>query len=571
MDWGQSFLTLGRALIEPYPSVTDSVERRHGQLVAGLMVLVLPFGYLVAVFPLIYGNFEDVFDSDLLVLLGSSIIWTRAYSWSRSGRAKHAAQLAAWSASAAIITTACLAADHSDVRYLIMPLLFSSVILPVRSTLTLVVFDLLGVALMPVVVPQFKVLAILEFEFSFLLIGAVMILGVNWYRNRLEQDRDQVHGVNTERLRTVLEKMPVMLAAVGEDGTLAVWNEECERVTGYQAAEVIGNPEVTTLLYPDVVAQHKRDHAAQHSYRDWERETRCKDGTMRTIAWSSIAAEQSIAGWKTWGVGVDVTARQRAEGQRLELAIERQRVDVLKQFLDTASHDLRTPLTTLKTTLYLLQRIVESGQVKQHLDVAEQQVDRLVQLLEDMLEALRVDAAVAAQVETLHPLDINVLLGHILAVFGTHAQNKQLDLRFEPEYAALEVFGDARGLRIAMGNIIENAVHFSPPHEPVVVRTFRKADNVVVVVEDRGPGIADKDLPRIFEHFFRADAARQSGTGGAGLGLTVARKIVEAHGGLINVESQEGEGSTFVVQLPLSSGATNQRPVDRTDSAGDGT
>jgi PAS domain S-box-containing protein len=131
---------------------------------------------------------------------------------------------------------------------------------------------------------------------------------------------EQEARLSAIHLRTVAENMPVMLFAMDAEGGILVWNQECERVTGYPAHEIVGNPDALSILYPDknylldllVKWGEKNDN-----FRDWEWDITCHDGSVRTIAWSNISNQFPIPGWATWAVGVDVTERKQAE-QSLE-------------------------------------------------------------------------------------------------------------------------------------------------------------------------------------------------------------------------------------------------------------
>lgn len=141
-----------------------------------------------------------------------------------------------------------------------------------------------------------------------------------------QKAQEELH-VSRERLRTVVEYMPVMLDAFDDEGRVLVWNKECERVTGYSAAEMVGNPDALDLLYPEPgywQAMNAKVAGPGYDFRDVEWTLTCKDGTKKVISWSNISARFSIFGWDTWAVGVDVTGRVEAEralaAQRRQLA-----------------------------------------------------------------------------------------------------------------------------------------------------------------------------------------------------------------------------------------------------------
>jgi len=145
---------------------------------------------------------------------------------------------------------------------------------------------------------------------------------------------------NEERLRLLLESMPVLLNAFDLEGKLTIWNRECERVTGYSAAEALGTPNFSEQLYPDDAYRDRMFaewRQRGNAYRDWLWDVTCKDGSIRTIAWTNISDACPISGFSTWGIGIDVTERQRAEAevQRLNRELER-RVAELNKILDVA-------------------------------------------------------------------------------------------------------------------------------------------------------------------------------------------------------------------------------------------
>jgi two-component system sensor histidine kinase SenX3 len=132
-------------------------------------------------------------------------------------------------------------------------------------------------------------------------------------------------------------------------------------------------------------------------------------------------------------------------------------------------------------------------------------------------------------------------------------------IRVSPEPPEIEIACDRRQMRSALMNLLDNAIKYSGPHQPVEIGAHLVGDRIALVVRDHGIGIPARDRERIFERFYRVDRARSRETGGTGLGLAIVRHIAQAHGGDVTVDSREGEGSTFTIQVPISNGGA--RPV----------
>ena len=146
--------------------------------------------------------------------------------------------------------------------------------------------------------------------------GDIMgLLGIFWDVTEQVQAKEAL-SKSQERLLRVIEHMPVMMDAYDAEGNILVWNRECERVTGYSAEEMIGNPESLAWLYPDAdYRQRMMEEMARRNFefRDWEWQITCKDGHVRTVAWSNVSPQVPIPGWDTWAIGVDVTERVQAQ------------------------------------------------------------------------------------------------------------------------------------------------------------------------------------------------------------------------------------------------------------------
>jgi len=249
----------------------------------------------------------------------------------------------------------------------------------------------------------------------------------------------------------------------------------------------------------------------------------------------------------------DITERKQAEAERLELALARERAELLKEFVDTISHDFKTPLTIINTSLYLLEKATEPEHQRVKVEQIKEQVQHLGKLIQDILTLSRLDTLPDY---TAHAIDINRLLLQVQAHLSALAEERRLTLRLNLDPSIASVWGNGEDLQRVFLNLVENALHYTPSGGTVTIRTFEQANRVTVEVSDTGIGISEADLPHIFEHFYRADQARTVDTRGTGLGLAIVKKIVNRHRGNIEVESRVGQGSTFRVTLPAAPSPT---------------
>jgi signal transduction histidine kinase len=170
----------------------------------------------------------------------------------------------------------------------------------------------------------------------------------------------------------------------------------------------------------------------------------------------------------------------------------------------------------------------------------------MTNLVTALLDLARVDSRLE---QVREPCDLLLIVRNVLTDLQGQAMAHDVDLHFKVEDQPDPVSGDPTQLHQAISNLVDNAIKYSPPGEQVQVALNVHDRNVVVKVRDAGPGIPAKDIPHIFDKFYRVRG--EGSKGGAGLGLTLVRSIAEAHGGWVWVESEQREGSTFTLQLPL--------------------
>jgi signal transduction histidine kinase len=228
---------------------------------------------------------------------------------------------------------------------------------------------------------------------------------------------------------------------------------------------------------------------------------------------------------------------------RLHVALARQR-----QFTGQASHQLRTPLAALIAAIEVARR--RRRTVEEHervLDGLHDDAVRLWRVVEALLFLARAEAE--AGLPDLERVDLAAWAADHLQAWSSH--ERAADLRFEGgDGTPLWTVAHRPLLGQCLDNLLENACKYSGPGTPIIVRAWREPDAVGLEVEDHGCGIADEDLPRVFEPFYRAEQARRLGHAGVGLGLAVARRIAATHGGTITVDNVSGGGCRFVVRLP---------------------
>jgi len=228
-------------------------------------------------------------------------------------------------------------------------------------------------------------------------------------------------------------------------------------------------------------------------------------------------------------------------------ALARER-DALRHFIADASHQLRTPLTALRTFLELLQGpAAEDPEARaSFLAESQAQVDRMAWITQNLLDLSRLEGGLI-QLE-LAPHALADVVRAAVAMFKEAAGRKGVTLRLELPEEPIEGMWDRWRLEMALSNLLDNAVKFTPAGGRITVGARREGATARIWVEDTGPGIAPEDLPHIFERFYRG---RNAPAEGSGLGLAIVRWIAEAHGGQVTVHSRPGQGSRFELLLPL--------------------
>ncbi len=220
------------------------------------------------------------------------------------------------------------------------------------------------------------------------------------------------------------------------------------------------------------------------------------------------------------------------------------------QFVSDASHELKTPLASMKilSESLLSQPDAPPELYREFLSDINSEIDRLSLVINDLLTLVKTDKGTDTLV--IVPVELGELLKKITTTVAPLARNKHITVSYE--YVDVTVPADELRIRQVLTNLIDNAIKYSPENTTVTVTLTQTLSNAVVTVADQGIGISAEHLPHLFERFYRVDKARSRQAGGTGLGLSIVKQIIDQHGGTIEVKSVENKGTTFTVTLPLT-------------------
>ena len=239
-------------------------------------------------------------------------------------------------------------------------------------------------------------------------------------------------------------------------------------------------------------------------------------------------------------VGAVGFTRDVSESRRVE--------SVRRDFVANVSHELKTPIGALGLLAETMAATEDMPVMQQLAERVVREADRLGRIVDDLLDLSTIEAQEAP---TREPLPVRLLVSECVDLVQASANAAGVPLVVGPEPPDIEIFCDARQMRSALVNLLDNAIKYSSAGQVVEFGACAVDDRVAFVVRDHGIGIPSRDLERIFERFYRVDHGRSRNTGGTGLGLSIVRHVATNHQGRVDVESREGEGSTFTLVLPL--------------------
>ena len=378
--------------------------------------------------------------------------------------------------------------------------------------------------------------------------GAAALVNEELYR-AAENERAQ--------LRDIVGHSSDGIYTVGPDRTVKSWNAAMVALTGYQEDEAVGQKCFNLLRARDgdgvdMCAADCPILAAAASGHEEVRD-------------ASVLNKEGLARWIRYAHApiIDVDGDMDADVVVVrDVTRERQTDELKADFVASVSHELRTPLTPIKGFLMTLlreDRDFAQDRRREYYKLMLMQSQRLERLIEDLLEVTRLEAGAGLVDAT--AIDAVDLVRQVVDRFTSEDPDRTVHV-VAPDHAVY-CRGDWMRVDQVLGNLLSNALRYAPPHEPVEVRLVPQGREVVFEVRDWGPGIPIDEQSRIFERFHRVGHYMTREPGGAGLGLYLAKRLVEAMGGRIWVSSRLGHGSVFSFALPVEPSLNAVAPRDR--------
>lgn len=327
------------------------------------------------------------------------------------------------------------------------------------------------------------------------------------------------------RLEAVLKSMDSGVIAVDKNMRVIIINPYAKKIFG---------------IYRDIIGENLMDNIRDFEFQDILK-NRNDDYNEMKIIWPKerdlrIRTADIINGRER--IGTVAVVQDMTDVIKLE--------NIRSQFVANVSHELKTPLTSIKGFAETLKYVDDSETRKKFLNIIDDEADRLTRLISDILTLSDIESKKQQKVER---INVNEVITDVCCLISNSAKEKNINISTAGEKVP-EITGDKDHFKQMMINLVDNAVKYTESGGMVTVGTELQDDNVAIWVQDTGVGISKEHLDRLFERFYRVDKARSRAAGGTGLGLAIVKHIVMNFNGKIEVESQVGKGSKFIVMLP---------------------
>jgi two-component system phosphate regulon sensor histidine kinase PhoR len=348
---------------------------------------------------------------------------------------------------------------------------------------------------------------------------------------------ETIRVLSDERNReaTILGSMIEGVAVISARERVLYSNRAFSQILGLEGQAVEDRPLIEVVRHTGLLAVIKQALQAEK-----QQVSEIVVGTVRPRSFAVTATPVRAGG----ASGAVLVLHEISDLRRLER--------VRQDFVANVSHEFRTPLTAIQgfAETLLTGALDDPANRRRFVEIIRDHATRLARLTEDLLELSRIEAG-ELKLE-FQPVSVQQLVDSCVETVSLKAGAKQLELKVSVPEGLPDVRGDANRLQEVLQNLLDNAVQYTPPGGSIEVSAANSNKQIVITVADTGIGIPQAEQSRIFERFYRVDAARSREAGGTGLGLSIARHIVEVHAGRLWVESTVGEGSRFHFSIPTA-------------------
>lgn len=358
----------------------------------------------------------------------------------------------------------------------------------------------------------------------------------------------QIEEMQREQARdyAILENIGEGLVVVDPDGRVLIINKQAKAMLGLTSEEVIGRRwhEVTQVERENGSVVSDADRPPQLALSRGEKITSNnyylvrKGGTRFPAA---ISASPVILGGAIIGA-VEIFR---------DITKERELDRAKSGFISLASHQLRTPLSATKWLIELLMEGKLTNEQKENIKNLAISNERLINLVNDLLNISRLESSAA--VANPQPVSIQELVKESIQLLKPKADRSSKKIKFSVEAEMQKILADPALFNEAFENILENAISYSPENSDIEIVIKKRGRSYIISVHNEGEGIPDAEQDKLFTRFYRGENAKKLKPEGSGLGLFIAKSAVEANGGRISFEAEEGRGITFFIELPIHS------------------
>ena len=358
-----------------------------------------------------------------------------------------------------------------------------------------------------------------------------------------------------EQYERLVNSISEVLFLVDIEGCWLYLNAAWETMTGYSPFECMGVPVATSVdpqdqeIIDDAFAQllnrEKSDCRLEIRLITREHVLRWVEMRLRLI----LNETNNPIGYT--GTLSDITERKLNEEHLFQLAVKSKLVEIQRQLLSDISHDIRTPLSVISTSAYILRRKLGGEEDHQkYLDNIEEQIHVLMHVLEKTSTVAQLihGSVKFSYIKT----QVNDLIRQVIAKNEGAILQKQhrLQLSLQPDIRRIDV--DQRWVTEMLDNLLTNSIQYTPANGVISITTEDISNSINITIQDTGIGMKPEDLPHIFEPFYKGDKARSEKDGTFGLGLSIVNSVIEAHGGSVSVDSKIGQGTTVLLLFPIN-------------------